>query len=684
MTALQEEELLKAFLDEAREALSEVNYLLVLLEREQENEELVGAVFRHVHSIKGNAPFFGFLKAKTLAHEMENVLQKVRDRALRPSSRIIGPLLKGVDELSNILARGGRKQPEVINQEAFDRLVKEVREAAIPEGGEAETDVALIQRLSELKRKISRDAPHLVAEVDSIVALVSKDKGGSEGQGCDLCSMVEAVLESDIDGRAKGTHIRQILLQLSGEDSSEELQATVGDLIETLDLFMAGIGFDTVLVDVIRSSLEKIRAYPRKTAPSPADSHVASNLPPPADSVPHRGESVKTMRIREDQVDTFLSYVGELVIVGEMLEHVSERLQSDAVGEAIVELRSLRSVFATLSQSLQSGIMAIRKVSVKTIAQKMPRLVRDVAELQGKEVRIQLFGEELEVDKSLIELIDAPLTHMVRNAVDHGIEAPDLRASRGKERRGNLEIRFEEHEHHISLVVSDDGGGLDLERITEKARAMGIVPAGVPLTEAQIIEFIFAAGVSTAAQVTEISGRGVGMDVVKQMIEASGGSITVSTVAGEGTTFEIRFNKSVTTQIMEGFFVEIDGEPFVVPLDKVRETFVVPGESINSMVGRGEFIVRHDEVLPVVSMHSVFGVEKQQQDERLMLSVIVKGRPAAFEIDEVLGVHQFVLKEIIGLSDLNPMLTGGALMGDGRIALVVDLPAIVEQGTEFN
>lgn len=692
MTALHEEDLLKAFLDEAKEAISDVSYLLVRVEQDQGNEEAVGAVFRHIHSIKGNAPFFGFLKAKTLAHEMENVLQKVRDRVLVPTPKVISILLRGVDELSRILERVGRKQPEVVDKGAFDTLVEEIKSALVIEGTASHKELVALQQLGELKKKLSLVAPQLVEEVNSLITLFSIPEPEPPREGhYELLTELETIIASDGDGRAKGTQIKRILQDIARESGDSELKAIVADALETLDLFMAGIGFDPVLVDMLHSAIKSIRARWDAIAPKEVilekgveDETVVISDPVSA-SLSERYDSVKTMRVREDQVDTFLSYVGELVIVGEMLDHVSDRLQADAVREAIVELRSLRSVFSGLSQSLQSGIMAIRKVPVKGIAQKMPRLVRDIADSRGKEIKVVIIGEELEVDKSLIELIDAPLTHMVRNAADHGIETPEVRLERGKPREGRIEIRFEELDHHIALTIKDDGGGLDLDRITAKAISLGIAAPGATLTEQQVIDFIFTAGVSTAQEVTEISGRGVGMDVVKQMIEASGGSISVTTVQGEGAGFQILFSKSVTTQIMEGFFVEVNGEPYVVPLERVRETFVVPHREVNSMVGRGEFIVRHDEVLPIVPMHTLLGSDGKEREERLMLSVVVQGKPAAFVIDEVIGVHQFVLKEIIGLSDLNPMLTGGALMGDGRIALVVDLPAMVEQGAlHFN
>ena len=314
------------------------------------------------------------------------------------------------------------------------------------------------------------------------------------------------------------------------------------------------------------------------------------------------------MRIPEQSIDTFLHYVGELVVVGDMYRHLqSTVLANPALQELARQFRRANETFGGLSNQLQRSIMGIRKVPLKPLTQKIPRMVRDLSQAIGKEINLEIIGEDLEVDKSLIDLLDAPLTHMIRNAIDHGIEKPDIRDEMGKDPVGTLRVSFEENSGFIVLAIRDDGAGLNLEAIQKKALELNLIKEGAKLEEQDIVNMIFSSGVSTAEKVTDISGRGVGMDVVRRAIEQAGGNIGVSTEAGFGSTFSISLPKGVTTQIVGGYLVSCGEHTYVLPMDRVRETFRAKESDLKTVSGSGRCVVRREQVIPVAELNERLG-----------------------------------------------------------------------------
>ncbi|MCB0333385.1 MAG: hypothetical protein KDD55_07785, partial [Bdellovibrionales bacterium] len=343
----------------------------------------------------------------------------------------------------------------------------------------------------------------------------------------------ELISKSETDGLLK------VLEEVHSQASSEETKAALHKVLDGFDAYVSSIGFDDLMREMVEEALSLFQGEGHEGVEvAVAEEAVKevkeqsrggeSSLSSEEKKSSPKGESGKSMRVAEEHIDTFLSYVGELLILGEMLVYLERRLAGiPGTNEVTSEFARLTESFSHLSNDLQKSLMSIRKVKVKTALQKVPRLVRDIAKNHGKEIRVETSGEEIEVDKSLIEMLDAPLTHMVRNAADHGIEKPDVREERGKEKTGTIFVSVSESEKFINVQVKDDGGGLNYDAIQSKAESLGLVRPGEKLTERQIVDFLFAAGVSTAKEVTDVSGRGVGMDVVKRNIEQSGGKIEV-------------------------------------------------------------------------------------------------------------------------------------------------------------
>ncbi len=587
-------ELMSGFVDEAEEGLATLDNLFVKLETEPGNTETINSIFRPVHTIKGNSAFFGLMKVKMLAHEMESLLALAKEKKLVLNQSIVSVLLKGVDQLKEMLTRSRGGQTEVADESSFNELIKQV-----------------------ISSRETKDATELW---NAFFGKLEKIK--------------EAFAKLDLS-------------------DSKQLDAVIE----------------------IANQL-KLNGSPCNSPPDKAKTAQLQPAPAEEKAKPAK-EAGKTMRVAEDSIDNFLSYVGELIVVGEMYNYLQKNAsESNLNPDFPRDFKRVNETFDNLSNKLQKSIMEIRKVPVRTILQKAPRMVRDIAADSGKDIKVTIVGEEIDIDKRLLEALDGPLTHMVRNAADHGIEMPADREAAGKPRQGTINIVVTEAEDNVTLTISDDGKGINLEAIKAKAVKLGIIKLDQNLTEEQIIDLLFASGVSTAVKVTEISGRGVGMDVVKRNIDAVNGKITINTKQGCGSEFIIRMPKTVSTQIIDGFLVKLGGNCYAIPIDKVREVFCPEARDVSSVVERGQCVLRHDELLSVINLSDVLGKSSRsdkQHNNEIMVSINIRKRRAAFGVDEVLGAQKIVLKQLDGLEFTSELFSAAAVMGNGDIAMVLDV-----------
>lgn len=691
--------LLAEFVDESLEMLSSVDGLFVELESAPTNLDLVQSIFRPVHSIKGNSAFFGCNKVKTLAHELENILDFMRKGKMAVKRDVISILLEGVDELGHMLRRARAGEEEVIDEPRFNAMVERAKsvcaEATTPVEAVAVVGKALAVLEDVYAEVVASESPWRVKMELALNQLrtIKKAVQSVDGALGDAPEPAQAILrivaqpfEGQLDAalaRIVGDNIKN-LAEIAGDDDQK---AIVTELSETFDTFVATVGFDSLVREVV---LEKVNALVARgkwigTAETPT---VAAA---PQASVSEQEKSIghvdaqKTMRVSEAHIDTFLAYVGELLVLGDMFTYLQARLAGvQHSGNVAADFRRANESFATLSNNLQNSIMSIRKVPLRVLLQKVPRLVRDVTAANGKDIRVEIMGDDVEIDKSLLEVLDAPLTHMARNAADHGIESPEDREAAGKDLQGTVRVSAQESSTDIILSITDDGKGIDRDALRVKAESLGMIAPGAPLTQDDVIALLFRSGVSTAKTITDVSGRGVGMDVVRSNVEGAGGRITVETEPGKGSTFAVHLPKSVTTQIINGFVVYCDSQPFVLPLDRVLETMQVGSHQIESIVGKGRCVIRHGEMLTVVSLHDALNCrrvgDETRDDETLVAVQGQRGRYAII-VDTVLGVRKLVLKTIHGLQTCASFVTGAALMGDGTIALVLDLEDLLKAGT---
>lgn len=692
-------ELLAGFFDETQETLGTLDALFIRLESTPDDLSIIEGIFRPIHSLKGNSAFFGFMEAKRLAHEMETLLDHVRKGRMKAERAVIDALLTGTDTLKALFTRLRAGEVEVDDAAAFTTVISRV--TTLSGGSSAPAAPDSNQRLQDLDTiAAALGATAGPGVLEALGRLRQCCAGGSKTISVTATSAtpvaaIKAILASPFDGTLDTEKARLVLTELeklrhqARDDAAKGLAA---EMLDAYHAFVDAMGFDTMLRDFILERLPKVEAMAFGDAAPVAVKPAGEALEPKSDrheknekserrEKSERIDGQKTMRVAEATIDTFLHYVGELLVVGDLFGHLYRRVGTLPNAAPMArDFRRANETFATLSNKLQKSIMAIRRVPIRPLLQKVPRLARDVAGKQGKDVQVVLVGEDVQVDKSLIELLDAPMTHMVRNSADHGIELPEVRERAGKPRIGTVTITAAESDAWLTLTIADDGAGLNLDAIRRKGENLGLIAPGAMLTEHDVVNLIFASGVSTAAAVTDISGRGVGMDVVKRAVEDAGGVISVDSQPGKGSTFQIRLPKGVTTQILPGYLVQVAGRTYAMPLDRIHETFQAQASEMNSVIGKGACLKRHDVVLPVLSLSEILTGTAAPWPKKgaTLVTVMANRRKIALVVEAVLGVQKVVIRPMTGLPAGADMIAGGALMGNGTVALILNLDRLQE------
>ena len=408
---------------------------------------------------------------------------------------------------------------------------------------------------------------------------------------------------------------------------------------------------------------------------------AAEGKPPVSGGAGRAGEAAHgdgTVKVSTERLDSLINMVGELVISQSMVSQ-------DVTALAATQHRVLRNLshLGKITRELQDLSMSMRMVPVGGVFQKMARVVRDISRKAGKEVEFIVSGGDTELDRNVVEAIGDPLVHMVRNSVDHGIESPDDRVAAGKNRAGRLELRARHQSGQIVVEIVDDGKGLNTAKILKKATEAGIVKEGEVLSEQQIFQLIFAAGLSTADKITDISGRGVGMDVVRKNVEALRGRIDIRSVPGQGATFTISL--PLTLAIIDGMVVRVGSERYIVPINSIEQSIRPKAEQLSTVQGRGELCMVRDRLLPVVRLHRLFSVQPRTENPTEALVVIVhdNDRGCCLLVDELLGQQQVVIKSLGESIGNVPGVSGGAILGDGSISLILDVPAVIGLATNL-
>lgn len=548
-------DLLVGFLDEAEESLAAVEPLFVQLETRPFDKELLDRIFRPIHSIKGNAAYFGLMRVKEISHRMESVMDLLRQRRRRIDRETMSSLLRGLDALGTLFSRARQEEPQESHPEEF--------------------------------------AP--------------------------LCN--------DLGTLATRTETVQF------QESSSE------------------------------SAVPPDSTFPADSA-FPTDTHPQGSREPGK----HRDRS---MRIPEASMDHFLEQIGELMGLEEQFRYLGKRLVSgnDLEG-ATADLRQAVEQFGHLSTKLSGSVLELRRLEAKPLLQKVVRICRDLANATGKSIDPVVQGEDVRIDKSYLELLDAPLVHMVRNSCDHGLEPAAERIAKGKPPMGTVAVTLSELDESIVMEVTDDGRGLDLPALRRKGIELGMVREDAAFTENDAVQILFRSGVSTATSVTEISGRGVGMDVVKREIEGAGGRIDAKNRPGLGCTFLVTLPRSVTTRITDGFLFRCGTDRFVIPMKLVIETFTTDSAVVSRLPEGGETVLFRGKMLRLVQPLDLLDTPTTPGGSSVFVRIKAKGKEFVLRVEEVLGVQRTVIKPMEEFCRAGGLFAGAALVGDGGLALV--------------
>ncbi|MFC7478226.1 chemotaxis protein CheA [Dankookia sp. GCM10030260] len=650
------------YFDECAELLESAYAQLAALAEGRAGGDTVHALFRDIHSIKGGGGAFGFDRLVRLAHAMETLLDLVRSAAVATSPQLVALLLRGTDALADLLAaeRDGTGAPAGLE----DALIRGCLEAAaVAESNQPAAAAAPAQQAAAAAGWHLRFRPHpaLFRNANEPLLLIRELRR--------LGPLSVAVELDRLPGleqlEAEDAYLAW-RLDLSAAVPREQVEAVFEFVIDDCDLTIEPLASSLALSSAAPDATTGEASIRDAAAPEPAAGRAESLAP-----------TTQSVRVDVAKIDRLINLVGELVINQAMLAELGSSLPPTLCP-------GLTSGLETLSQhlrELQEGVMAIRTQPVKSVFSRMPRLVRELSAQLGKEVRLLVTGEATEIDKTVVEQLADPLTHLLRNALDHGIEPPEARLAAGKPRQGTIHLGAEQRSGRIVIEIADDGRGIDRTRVLARAIERGLVTADAALTEAEIDELIFLPGFSTAAAVSAVSGRGVGMDVVRRNIQALGGRITLESTFGSGSRFLLSL--PLTLAVLDGLVVSVGREAYILPISAIVESLRPRLEDIHAVVGSGEVLAIRGAYIPLLPLHRRFGVPGAVADPARGIVVIVETDHAGqvgLLVDDLVGQQQVVVKSL----ELNfgriEGISGATILGDGRVALILDVPALGAAG----
>lgn len=648
----------ETFFDEARELLDEMETLLMELDVDAPDPEALAAIFRAAHSIKGGASTFGFEDLQVTTHLLENLLDGVRHAEMFLDREAVDTILSVRDHLAMLLdCYANEEAPDAEEVASVRSELKEL--AARMAGGDVKGDVLAPLASEPASQDASVPAPAAASGMTQF-AITLKDVAEK-----DRASLQEELaLFGDVSVREASE--QQLVLQLVTTSSADDIEAVLGFIL------------DAAQMEIVAESQAEAPAVETKKEEAPAASVVAAPKAAPAAGGKKEGgkrTESSTLRVATDKIDQILNLVGELVITQAMLEqsasHLDQMEHSQLVNGASLLQRNVRD--------LQEAVMSVRMMPMDSVFNRFPRLVRDNAKKLGKEVELETVGHSTELDKGLIEGIVDPLTHLVRNSLDHGIETPEKRIEAGKSPAGHLKLAAYHKAGHIVIEISDDGAGLNREKILDKARSNGMdVNDNMP--DDDVWQLIFASGFSTAEKITDLSGRGVGMDVVRRNITNMGGHVSISSKQGQGTTTRILL--PLTLAILDGMLIQSGEETFILPLNAIAESIQIASEDVKMMAGGKQVIKIRGEYLPLLNLADIFEIPDAQHDIKETIGIVVQADRTNFVllVDQLLGQRQVVVKNLETHYRRVEGVSAATILGDGRVALILDLVALSRLG----
>ncbi len=689
----------QVFFDETEELLAEMEKLLLAVNVSEPDVEDLNAIFRAAHSIKGGAATFGLTDLTEVTHVLENLLDRIRKGEMALTGEHVDAFLVAKDILKMQL--DGHRLHTPVDQEAVADVRMMLQELSL---GEAPAPAAAI----EIKPDVTEADPTKFANVKRCFRIELPLVGERDS----------AALSAELGllGRLSSETLpdKRLVLTLATDEGEEDIIAICSFILDPSDLKITETALPPAPVAVQKSEeelgygffepIEELRAFiaegqppaptpaPKEITPAPLSvTEVVQDVGPAtltekknmgrreSDKSQAAGQESSSIRVGVEKVDQLINLVGELVITQAMIEQRTSTL------DPMLHERLLNSVsqLTRNTRDLQEAVMSIRMMPMDYVFSRFPRMVRDLASKLGKKVEFVTHGAATELDKGLIERIVDPLTHLVRNSIDHGIEAPVARVAAGKGEIGRLSLSASHQGGNIVIEVSDDGGGLHRERILAKARQNGL-PVSDNMTDADVWQLIFAPGFSTAEVVTDVSGRGVGMDVVKRNITAMGGVIDIRSAKGFGTAITISL--PLTLAILDGMSIKVGEEVYILPLGYVTESLQPDASDIKEISGQGRVIKVRGDYLPLIPLYQIFGITPTftEPSEGIVVILESDGKKAALFVDDLVGQQQVVVKNLESNYRKVTGISGATILGDGGVSLIVDVAALLRSSRQLN
>ena len=678
---------MEMFLDESHEHLQSLNEGLLSLEENPDDVSVVNEIFRNAHTLKGMSATMGYNKIAELTHEMEDVLDLIRKEQLKLNEDIIDTLFKCLDSLEQMIDSVGN--------------------------GEAE-DVVDVSDLVKKLSSISKGDP--APEKAATTAADTKTAAPATVAGIDLTDVDRDVLAHAKDDGLQGIHVKVTLAEtclLKSARSYMVMNALdeLGDVIksvppaEDLEQEKFDHSFDVLLITAAEtkavedalssiSEIDKVEVEevnleqpaapakaPEAAAPKPAAKAapaVATTHKVPAKkdtkkaAPPKRNHQSQSVRVDIDKLDTLMNLMGELVINKVRLEQIGQT-------HRLTELTETLEQMDRVTTDLQNIVMKVRMVPVSAVFNRFPRMVRDISKELNKEINLTIEGEETELDRTVIDEIGDPIMHLLRNSLDHGVEHPDDREAKGKPRTGEVGLIARHEGNNVVIMVTDDGAGINADIIRKKAVEKGMISQeeADKLDDADAVRLIFLPGFSTAEKITDISGRGVGMDVVRSKIESLSGHVDVETKIDEGSVFKIKL--PLTLAIIQAMLVKVQEEMYAIPLGSIDSTINIQPTDIKTVRNK-EVIVLRGEIIPIIRMEQTLQVPHVKDSDEIFVVVVHAGEAkAGIVVDNLIGQQEIVIKTLGNLFAGLKMFSGATVLGDGRVALILDVATMIQQ-----
>ncbi|PFG06696.1 chemotaxis protein CheA [Bacillus sp. es.034] len=672
---------LEVFIEESKENLQTCNEQLLELEKNPEDLTIVNEIFRSAHTLKGMSATMGYEDLANLTHKMENVLDAIRNEKIKVSPEILDVVFKSVDDLEAMvfsIADGGdgkRDVTEVVAMleaiekgESLHAALVDSEVAATAETAERQTSSMQYEAFEQTVIEQSQEQGFRCFEISVTLREDCLLKAARVYMVFEVLGKLGEVIKSlpTVDQLEEEQFDQSFVIAVVSKEDAVHIESAVRKVSEVDEVSVVE------LTSLHLENKNKVEDAHTEPVQKEVEEKGQETSKPAGNVTKHSNPSNKTIRVNIERLDVLMNLFEELVIDRGRLEQISKDLNNPELNETVERM-------TRISGDLQNIILNMRMVPVETVFNRFPRMVRQLARDLNKKIELDIIGAETELDRTVIDEIGDPLVHLIRNALDHGIEMPELRVKNGKPEQGTVKLKAYHSGNHVFIELEDDGAGINKERVLEKAIQKGIVTdeAAHTLTDRQIYELILASGFSTAEQISDISGRGVGLDVVKATIESLGGSITIDSTEGQGSLFSIQL--PLTLSIISVMLVEIQEEKYAIPLTSIIETAIVKKEEI--MKAHNQRVIDfRGKVVPLLFLEDVFEVPKHSEEEELYSVVIVrKGeKMAGLVVDSFIGQQEVVLKSLGNYLNDVFAISGATILGDGQVALIVDCNALIK------